>query len=220
MNRPLHLSVYFDFICPWCLIGKRNLSQALQLFAGQHPLTPVELNWIGVQLLPDLPAAGVPFAEFYLNRLGSAEAVRQRQAQVQAAAAHAGLEINLQHIARMPNSADAHRLLAHASALGSPAQLDALLERLFAAYFLRGEDIGDRATLLNIAAACGYPAAQLVHSLRGDGAPFQGPGAHCSSGVPTFVINQRLALSGAQPPQVLFAALQRAVEQAAQGSPA
>lgn len=220
MNHPLRISVYFDFICPWCLIGKRNLSQALQLFARQQPQTPVELEWIGVQLLPDLPAAGVPFAEFYLNRLGSAEAVRQRQAQVQAAAAHAGLDIDLQRIPRMPNSADAHRLLAHASALGTATQLDALLERLFAAYFLRGEDIGDRTTLLNIAAECGYPTAQLANSLHGDGSPFYGSGAHISSGVPTFVINQRLALSGAQPPQVLFAALQRAIEQAPQGIPA
>jgi predicted DsbA family dithiol-disulfide isomerase len=146
--------------------------------------------------------------------------VRQRQAQVQDAAARAGLEINLQRIARMPNSADAHRLLAHAYALGSPAQLDALLERLFAAYFLRGEDLGDRATLLQIAAECGYPAEQLANSLHGDGAPFYGPGAHSSSGVPTFVINQRLALSGAQPPEVLLGALLRCVEQAAQGSPA
>ena len=220
MNRPLRISVYFDVICPWCLIGKRNLSQALQLFAGQHPLTPVELNWIGVQLLPDLPAAGVPFAEFYLNRLGSAQAVRQRQAQVQVAAARAGLEINLQRIARMPNSADAHRLLAHASALGSPAQLDALLERLFAAYFLRGEDLGDSTTLLQIAAECGYPSEQLANSLHEDGSPFYGPGAHTSSGVPTFVINQRLALSGTQPPEVLLGALLRGVEQAAQGRPA
>ncbi|MBF7729033.1 DsbA family oxidoreductase [Pseudomonas sp. N040] len=220
MNRPLHISVYFDFICPWCLIGKRNLSQALQLLARQQPQTPVELDWIGVQLLPDLPASGVPFAEFYLNRLGSTQAVRQRQAQVQAAAARAGLDIDLQRIPRMPNSADAHRLLVHASALGSAAQLDALLERLFAAYFMRGEDLGDSATLLQIAAECGYPAAQLANSLRGDGSPFYGPGAHSSGGVPTFVINQRLALSGAQPPEVLLGALLRAIEQAPQGSPA
>jgi predicted DsbA family dithiol-disulfide isomerase len=208
----LRVSVYFDFICPWCLIGKRHFSQALQLFARQQPDTPVELSWIGVQLLPGLPAAGVPFAEFYLERLGSPQAVRQRQAQVQDAAARAGLHINLQQIERMPNSADAHRLLAHASALGSAAQLDALLERLFAAYFIRGENIGERATLLQIAAECGYPADQLANSLRGDGSPFHGADTHIASGVPTFVINQRLALSGAQPPEVLLDVLLRAVE--------
>ena len=220
MNRPLRISVYFDFICPWCLIGKRNLSQALQLFAGQHPLTPVELNWIGVQLLPDLPAAGVPFAEFYLNRLGSAEAVRQRQAQVQQAAASAGLEIDLQAIQRMPNTADAHRLLAHAASLGNATQLDQLLERLFAAYFKLGEDIGDRATLLRIAEDCGYPGASLANSLHADGSPFFGAGSPNHGGVPAFVFNQRLALSGAQPPEVLLAGMSRAVEQNPQRSPA
>lgn len=220
MNRPLHINVYFDFICPWCLIGKRNLSQALQLLARQQPQTPVELDWIGVQLLPELPAAGVPFAEFYLNRLGSPEAVRQRQAQVHSAAAAAGLDIDLQRIPRMPNTADAHRLLAHAAALGNTAQLDALLERLFAAYFKLGEDIGERATLLRIAEDCGYPSASLANSLHADGSPFYGPGTHNHGGVPTFVFNQYLALSGAQPPEVLLSGMLRAVEQNPQRSPA
>jgi predicted DsbA family dithiol-disulfide isomerase len=220
MNRPLRISVFFDFICPWCLIGKRNLSQALQLFASEQPAMRVELNWIGVQLLPDLPAGGVPFAEFYLNRLGSAEAVRQRQAQVQSAAASADVDIDLQRIARMPNTADAHRLLAHASALGNVAQQDQLLEMLFAAYFVHGQDIGDSATLLGIAEACGYPPATLANSLRGDAAPFKGPGIACSGGVPTFVFNQSLVLSGAQPPQVLLDGMLRAAEQIRQMSPA
>lgn len=220
MNRPLRISVFFDFICPWCLIGKRNLSQALHLFARQHPEITVEMDWIGVQLLPDVPAAGLPFAEFYLHRLGSAAAVRQRQAQVQKAAAAAGIDIDLQRIQRMPNTADAHRLLAHASALGNAAQRDELLEKLFAAYFTQGQDIGDNATLLSIAQACGYPPAPLVNSLRGDAAPFYGPGVASRGGVPTFVFNQRLALSGAQAPEVLLGGMLRAIEPALQASPA
>ena len=220
MNRPLRISVFFDFICPWCLIGKRNLSQALQLFASRYPHTPIVLDWIDVQLLPDVPVSGVPFADFYLQRLGSPTAVRQRQAQVQEAAARAGVSIDLQQIARMPNTADAHRLLTHASALGDAAQLDTLLERLFAAYFMRGEDIGDRTTLLQIADECGYSATPLSHSLRQDGMRFFGPGTHSRSSVPTFVINQRLALSGAQPPEVLLEALLRACEPAPLESPA
>ena len=220
MNRPLRISVFFDFICPWCLIGKRNLSQALQLFASEQPELRVELNWIGVQLLPDLPADGVPFAEFYLNRLGSAEAVRQRQAQVQSAAASAGADIDLQRISRMPNTADAHRLLAHASALGSADQQDQLLEQLFAAYFMHGQDIGDSATLLCIAEACGYPPATLANSLLGDATPFKGPGVACTGGVPTFVFNQSLVLSGAQPAQVLLDGMLRAVEQTRRAGPA
>ncbi len=220
MNRPLRISVYFDFICPWCLIGKRNLSQAVKMFALQQPQTSVQLDWIGVQLLPDLPAAGVPFAEFYLNRLGSAEAVRQRQAQVQSAAATAGLSIDLTAIQRMPNTADAHRLLAHASALGTAEQLDTLLERLFAAYFTHGEDLGDRATLLRIAEACGYPTQTLGNSLHADGSPFHGTGTAHHGGVPAFVFNQRMALSGAQPPEVLLGAMLHAVEQQRQGTPA
>ena len=219
MSGSLRISVLFDFICPWCLIGKRNLSQALQLFAIEQPQTNVELDWVGVQLLPDLPASGVAFAEFYLHRLGSAEAVRQRQAQVQSAAASAGVDIDLQRIPRMPNTADAHRLLTHASALGNAGQQDQLLEMLFAAYFINGQDIGDSATLLNIAEACGYPRAVLGNALRGDGSPFKSSAMASGGGVPAFVFNQRLMLSGAQPAQVLLDGMLRAVEQTSEVSP-
>ena len=69
--KPLLVEVAFDFICPWCLIGKRNLERALRALASSRPDVPVRLHWRGVQLLPHLPAEGVPFKEFYAQRLGS-----------------------------------------------------------------------------------------------------------------------------------------------------
>ncbi|RJG08969.1 DsbA family oxidoreductase [Pseudomonas cavernicola] len=214
MSRSLRIDVFFDFICPWCLIGKRQLERALAQLRASRPEVEVELAWHGVQLLPHIPVQGEPFAEFYRDRLGSAEAVRLRQAQVQQAAAAAGLELELARIASMPNTADAHRLLQRAGALAEPAQRDALLERLFAAYFHKGEDLGDRATLLAIAESCGFQPAQLAPALRGDGRPYVAaqPGGLAQS-VPYFVFNNRLALSGAQPAEVLHAAMLQALSQ-------
>ena len=83
-----------------------------------------------------------------------------RQAQVQQAAAAVGLTIDLSRIATMPNTADAHRLFERVSALGNAAQREMLLERLFAAYFRKGENLGCRETLLAIARSCGIDAAQ------------------------------------------------------------
>lgn len=218
MSRSLRIDVFFDFICPWCLIGKRQLERALAQLRLDHPGVVVELAWHGVQLLPQMPAQGEPFAEFYLNRLGSAEAVRLRQAQVQHAAAAAGLQIDLSRIARMPNTADAHRLMQRAAELLAPAQCEVLLERLFAAYFQRGEDLGERATLLNIAESCGLQQAAVVDCLRGDAAPFVGAFSAAAGGVPHFIFDRRRSVSGAQPAEVLLAAMHEALaHSAAQG---
>ena len=105
--------------------------------------------------------------------------------------------------ARMPNTADAHRLLERAAELGSVAQRDALLERLFAAYFDQGEDLGNSATLLSIAESCGYPRADLADCLEGARIPYD-DGGMSARGVPYFIFNRRQALSGAQPAEVLW----------------
>lgn len=216
MKRPLHIEVGFDFICPWCLIGLRNLQQAIVLLRAVAPEADVSVAWRGVQLLPDVPAAGWPFMEFYRRRLGGDAAVRARQAMVVAAAGAAGARIDYARIGVMPNTADAHRLLLHAAREGGSARRDALLERLFSAYFERGEDLADRAMLLEHAAACGIDGGQLADVLLGADVPFEGGGAASrTSGVPSFSINGKLALTGAQPPEVLLAALRQALEQSA-----
>ncbi|VVQ24130.1 DsbA family protein [Pseudomonas fluorescens] len=219
MKGILRIDAFFDFICPWCLIGKRQLERALMALRSSHPDVELELAWHGVQLLPHLPAQGVPFVEFYRQRLGSAEAVQARQAQVRQAAAAVGLSIDFSGIKTMPNTADAHRLMECAAELGSVAQRDALLERLFTAYFDQGKDLGDSATLLAIAESCGYPREALVDCLEGAGSPYDDSGMG-ARGVPYFIFNRRQAISGAQPAEVLLQAMQQALAQDAAGSPA
>lgn len=217
MTETLRIDAFFDFICPWCLIGKRQLEIALAQFRTSHPDVALELAWHGVQLLPHLPAEGVPFVEFYRQRLGSAEAVQARQAQVRQAAATVGLSIDFSSINTMPNTADAHRLLERAAELGSVAQRDALLERLFAAYFHQGEDLGDSATLLAIAESCGYSREALADCLEGARSPYD-DGGMGAKGVPYFIFNRRQAVSGAQPAEVLLQVMQHALAQDAAGS--
>jgi predicted DsbA family dithiol-disulfide isomerase len=212
VSRRLSVDVFFDFICPWCLIGKRQLEHALVQFRSRHPDVQVTTVWHGAQLLPHLPAQGEPFAEFYRQRLGGAENVAMRQAQVQQAAASVGLAIDLSLIRTMPNTADAHRLFERASALGNTAQRDILLERLFAAYFQKGEDLGCRDTLLAIARSCGIDADAVADCLTSDARPFAGlPGA--SGGVPSFQLNGRMTVVGAQPAEALLGAMNQALRE-------
>ncbi len=220
MSAPLSLEVYVDFICPWCLIGKRNLERALYLLDAMLPGHRLQVNWVGVQLLDDLPADGVDYEHFYRQRLGSAQAVQARRAQVQEAAFRAGLHLDLESIARMPNTASAHRLFRRAATLGSRQQLDGLLERLFAAHFKHRENLGDRHTLLTIAEEYGYPPAALQDCLEHPGQPYRSEVPVPLGGVPCFVLDQRLLLTDAQPPEVLLGSLLQALERHQPASPA
>jgi predicted DsbA family dithiol-disulfide isomerase len=207
-NR-LTIGIHFDLVCPWCFIGKRRLALARDRFAQQYPAVAVESVWYPMQLLPEVPEQGLPFAQFYERRLGSAEAVRQRMQQVALAAGTVGLDLDLTRIERMPNTARAHDLLRRVAVLGEPELYEALLERLFAAYFQRGEDIGDAATLRALAADVGVPADRLAVATPGGAS--QAPARAAVAGVPYFVFNGRLNLSGAHDPTTLLLAMGQAV---------
>ena len=208
--QTLQVDIWFDLVCPWCLIGKRHVERARELLAQQRPGLGVDLRWHGVQLLPGVPSGGLPFREFYVQRLGGADAVRLRQAQVVEAAQRAGVVIHFDRIARMPNTAAAHRALDWCSAYAGAEVHERLLERLFSAYFIDGEEIGDTPTLLRLAAPCGADTGRLAASL-GAGATSSEPRQGIADGVPCFVFNRRVALSGAQPPEVLLEAMHQAL---------
>lgn len=206
MTRQLRIDVYFEFICPWCLIGKRQLQAAIAQLKRTQPNVEVMIRWHGVQLIPQLPLAGVPFEAFYRERLGSSEGVQRRQAQVRQAAQAVGVDINFSRIQRMPNTVKAHRLFERASEMGQPEQLEQLLERLFAGYFHHAEDLTDTAVLVKIAAECGFSQEDLAINLDQPEQAFvsANTGGH---GVPYFIFDQRLALAGAHPAHVLCDAM-------------
>ena len=212
MNRILTIDAYFDFICPWCLIGNRQLKLALELLADSMPDVTPQVRWHGVQLLPHMPAQGLPFGAFYRDRLGSDEAVRRRQAQVLAAAEGAGVRMDFSRIALMPNTADAHRLFALACREGSAVQVEHLLERLYAAHFVLGENLGDGAHLLDIAQGCGLPAKAMLPAIQGAARPFnRGGGGPGRGGGPPLLCAGGRSIRGAPAPAALVSAMQLAL---------
>ena len=196
------VDILSDTICPWCYIGKRRLEAALSSVGSA--LT-ADLRWHPFQLNPDMPAGGMSRKRYIALKFGGAERGRSIYRNIAGAARNSGLEIDFDRIRRTPNTLDSHRLLLQAERAGLQNEA---VERLFAAYFLEGRDIGAHQVLTDIAEEAGLDRAETERYLRSDtdraevvasDARARNAGA---GGVPHFVIDGKLAVSGAQEPQV------------------
>jgi predicted DsbA family dithiol-disulfide isomerase len=193
-------------------VGKRRLEQALVA----AKIADAEVHWHAFQLNPDLPPQGVDRHQYLEAKFGPG-AMERIHARLDEAGKSAGIEFQFDKIERSPNTLDAHRLLWLA---GTQGRQDALKEALLRAYFLEGQDVGDRTVLAGIAAQAGLEAdipAWLasdagIREVRTDLAQ----AARLQiSGVPFFIFDGRLALAGAQPPEVFQQALDEARKPAA-----
>lgn len=210
----MQIDVWSDVVCPWCYIGRRKLELAL---AKAGDIGEVEIRHRAFQLQPDAPADVIePTVERLARKYGKTEdEVREMQEYVIDAAATVGLEFDLAD-SLSGNTVDAHRLLLWAGEFGGQ---DALLERMFAAYFTEGRGLFDRESLLEIVAESGLDvdAATLVLDSDGfsDEVVADGHLAHelGANGVPFFVFDMKYGIAGAQPLEVF----EQTIAQAAAG---
>jgi predicted DsbA family dithiol-disulfide isomerase len=204
----LTIDVISDVICPWCFIGKRRLEKAL---SGR----PATVRWHPFQLNPDMPREGIDRKSYRIAKFGSWERSQELDARVAAAGEDEGIAFRFDKMARTPNTLDAHRIIWLA---GERGVQDAVVEALFLAYFTEGEDLSDRATLAEVAADAGLDRAEVYELLASDkGIDVVQAGEEQArrlgvSGVPFFVVNGRVALSGAQPPDLFRQAFEQAEE--------
>lgn len=203
------LDIISDVVCPWCFVGKRQLDKALAQF-GQ----PVAIRWLPFFLNPDTPPEGEPYQPFLEKKFGSREAVEALWARVSQAGASAGANFAFEKIELRANTLAAHRLIHRfQQQAGNTA---ALVEHLFAAAFSEGRFIGDPAVLADVAAECGADRDATLAYLQSDEdtAEVLAQATHIRQqgidGVPFFIFNGKLALSGAQPPEGLLEALRQA----------
>ena len=215
----LDIDLVSDFVCPWCFLGKVRLDRALAELKAARPDLDVRVIWLPFFLNPDTPAAGEPYREFLEAKFGGpikAEAVLDK---VRAVAADDGLVYAFERIQTRPNTLAAHRLMYRAQAQGQkPERIQALGHALFAGHFQEGRDIGDLDTLADIAAACGERREAVREWLAGRGEVdkvkrmAEGVRRQGIEGVPFFILNRKMALSGAQSAAVLGAAILQSLE--------
>ncbi|WP_326541820.1 DsbA family oxidoreductase [Pseudorhodoferax sp.] len=215
--EPLRIDIVSDVVCPWCYIGKRRLEAALASPEAAG-LPPVQISWHPFQLNPDLPAEGIDRKAYLEEKFGGPERAAEIYERVRAAGRTAGLELNIDGITRQPNTLAAHTLIAFAQQDGGDGS--AIKERLLQAYFIQNRFIGDLDELAAIAREAGLdaeaarrfiddPARRSAVAQADQEARQMG-----INGVPFFIFNRKLAVSGAQEPATLVGAMRQAVEQA------
>lgn len=209
----LTIDVVSDVVCPWCFIGKKKLERAIDAWRAAHPDAPAPVvHWHPFQLNPQLPQEGMARADYLQQKFGSPQGGPGYE-RVRAAGASVDIAFAFERIERQPNTTLPHGLIAIAA---QHDRQEAMVSALFDAYFLRGEDLTSRAVLHRIAAEAGLDEEAITRALDGHevGQWVRESDERARSagiqGVPFFIFNGKLAVSGAQDPQVLLEAMQQA----------
>jgi predicted DsbA family dithiol-disulfide isomerase len=211
--RPVKVDIWSDIACPWCFIGKRRFERAVADWDGA-----VEVEFHSFELAPDTP---VDFEgseiDFLAHHKGMDPAqVEQMLTQMTAMAADEGLAYDFGAL-RHTKTLLAHQALHFAKAHGRQGELK---ERLLSAYFEQGRHVGRVDELVDLATEVGLDGDALRRDLEAERfapdveADIAQARAYGISGVPFFVFDGRLGVSGAQAPETFREVLDRVVTEA------
>lgn len=213
ISQSVHLDIWSDIVCPFCFIGQQHLRLALAPFQAAHPEVSVTIQWRSFELDPQAPPSDPrSMNEILSQKYGRSPSETQSMMDnTRAMASAAGLQMNLEGVKRI-NTFDLHRLLhfAHEHQLQ-----DALKAAFMHAYFVDNLDLSQPEVIVTQVASVGLPASEASAVLASERystevrADQQLGREYGIQGVPFFVFNQELGVSGAQPVEVLLQALKQ-----------
>ena len=169
------------------------------------------MRWLPFQLNPDLPESGISRADYILRKFGESDSSRYNR--VALVGKSVGLDMQFDKIKVQPNTVKAHLLLHHSGELGKQ---DAMAEALFRAYFIEGANLTDSTVLADYASQAGLDRDETLKYLKSgaDADVIRSADVEARqagvNGVPFFIFNRTIGLSGAQDPEVLLQAMQQA----------
>jgi predicted DsbA family dithiol-disulfide isomerase len=205
----LRIDVFSDIVCPWCFVGTTRLGSVLS--AWGEPLD-VELTYHPFLLDPSTPPEGIVIEDMLRKKYGADP--HSMFARVEGAAKQAGIDLDLKKQRLMVPTIAAHTLLRHAAEKGTQV---AFVRALFEAYFHDAKNIADEAVLTELALGHGFSEDEALGLLRSPEelartrAETQEAVRLGIRGVPFFVFNGELAVSGAQQPEVFRQVIRQAL---------
>jgi predicted DsbA family dithiol-disulfide isomerase len=214
--KTLTIDVVSDVVCPWCYVGKRRLERALALLAVQYPDVDPEVHWHTFQLNPDLAPEGMARTDYVSQKFGNeAGSIYER---VSSVGKEVGIPFAFDKIVRQPNTVVAHSLIA----VSEPGMVqDAMVEAFFKAYFLEGRDLTEAAVLIEVAESAGMERALAEAHLQNSDLHSQTIDSDKAAremgitGVPFFIFNRQVGLSGAHEAETLLQGMVEAMNAAA-----
>ncbi len=205
----VNIDIVSDVMCPWCYIGKRKLEEALGTLPED---VEVDIRWRPYQLDPTLPKEGKDRQLYLSEKFGGPERAREIYGRIVDAGREENIPFEFDRIAVSPNTLDAHRIIRWAAS-EAPGLQDRLVEILFRMFFTEGRNIGDNAVLLEAAEEAGMDRAVTESLLTGDAdrtevaQEIEVARKMGVTGVPCFILENKYAVMGAQPADVLANAI-------------
>ena len=211
-KQKVEIDVISDVMCPWCFIGKTNLDKAIAQMDGVE----VEVRWRPYQLDATLPKEGLDRATYLNNKFGGEEGAKQIYDRIRDAGTELGIDFNFEDMKVSPNTLDAHRVILWAGGQGPKIQ-NRLVDALFRVFFLEGGNIGLDEVLVKAAEEAGMDRTIVAQLLKGDddkdrvSDEIEHARKMGIQGVPCFIVDNKFAVMGAQPPGNLVDAMQHAL---------
>ena len=202
----IKIKVVSDTICPWCYIGKRNFELALKLV----PNIEVSFEYSAFQLDPSMPSEGVN-REQYVERKFNKEHYKSIKESIKNEAIKSGISNINNTLNKIPNTFNSHRLIYWSKEENCHLET---VEMIFKSYFEESKDIGDINVLLDIAKKVGMDAEKIRNKFENDDdrsiiiSEEQGNRENGVMGVPAYIIDDGITLTGSQPVDSIVKLLQ------------
>ena len=213
MNRnQLKIDIVSDIVCPWCAIGFKKLSKAME---DLNEEILFEVNWKPYELHPEIPTEGFNKEEYYKIKFGNSNGSRDRFDHITEEGKKAGLEFNFNKSKNLPNTFLAHRLLWFSR---SKDMQDVIAEALFHAYFTEGRDIGSINELISISTESGLQKSEIEGFFKTDVGSDEILREELRAkemnifSVPTYIFNKKYLLVGGQETNTFKAYMKKVIE--------
>ena len=206
----MKINIWSDIRCPFCFVGKRKFEKALEKFPHAEQL---EIIWHSFQLDPNLVTqTDINPYEYFAKAKGiTVERAKAMHSGAEMAGKEAGIDFNFDD-SKVANSFKGHLMIQLSKTKNLVNEME---EALFEAQFLKGQNIDDEETLINIAKSIGFSEEEAKNALQSDELAYlvkqdmQLAAQLGINAVPFFVINDKYGISGAQQPELFLEALEK-----------
>jgi predicted DsbA family dithiol-disulfide isomerase len=210
----MKITIWSDFVCPFCFIGQAHLDTALENFEHKDE---VDIEYKSYLLMPDAEyQPGVSYYEFFSEKFGMPVDKAEEQLKQQAESAKESGVIMNHDIAKIANTFNTHRAFQYAKEHGKGTEF---FKRFYAAHFTDGEVLSDTDTIVRISEEIGLDGEEVrsimenkdkTNKVQQDISEAQHLGVQ---GVPFFLVNDKYSISGAQPVELFRQALSQIREE-------